>query len=202
MGQLLPISIMAEGALMVPTISRAAQDDYRQDVWLYGGLNQVESVSIEYKLGDSVTNQDIAIDKSTVVLLNPTLVTKKVYRDRSDVMVSFQAEGGNFERVNLNRTEVFVSIESPVSGLDPAIGSCFTNQYTGSVCVATVTLPDNWFDYNEDDVKLEALVMYGLSLDDLEELQNVTLETRVDCSNVASSAENESKCCIKCILSH
>ena len=191
-GQLLPVTIMAEGALMVPTISRAAQDNYQQDVWLYSGINRLQPVSFDYTLGTSAQMQDITINAPPVATLSPLLITKSVYRDRADVIVAFQAEGKDYERVDLQRTEIIVSIDSPIAGLDSVTGSCYSDDHPGSVCVATVTLPDTWFDYTEEDeeqLKLEAQVMYGTSLNELEELQKVTLETRLECPTTVDYAE-------------
>ena len=190
-GQLLPVSITTDGALMVPTISRAAQDDYRQDVWLYGGLNQVASVSVNYTLGDSVETQSISIGKTSVAKLYSTLITKSIYKDRPDVMVSFQAEGVDYERVNLEPLEIFIKIES---GLESVTGSCMSDDYEGSVCIGTVTIPDAWFEYVEEDgeqVISEAVVMFGTSLEEdaLVNIGNVTIETRIQCTENVDSSE-------------
>ena len=190
-GQLLPVSITAEGALMVPTISRASQDNYKQDVWLYNGLNQVESVSINYTLGATNEVVDVSINRPPVTTVYPTIITKAVYKHRANLIVSFQAEAKDYERVDLERTELFVSVQSPVGG-SPINGSCFTDEYSGSVCVVLITVPETWFTYTEEDdeqITLEAVVSYGLSLDDsdLQEIGNVTLETRMNCSEEAGS---------------
>ena len=146
-GQLLPVSIRADRALTVPTISKKSQTVFQQELWVHNGGELSSSSNVTYMLGSTEVHRTIQLEAAEAVSITAILVTESVYPDRNTVMVALQVTGNDYEQAYVEDTEVYITLVSP-AGIDtPVFSNCTTNTHgSGSYCLAGVAVPLSWFD--------------------------------------------------------
>ena len=149
-GQLLPVTITADRALTVPTLSKLSQAVYQQELWLHNGGQLSSLPKVTYTLGNTKVNRTLHVEAGVATSITAVLVTESVYTDRSTVMVALQVSADGYEQAYVRETEVHVTIVPPVEvspPTTPLLGTCTTGTPgTGSYCLARVAIPTFWFD--------------------------------------------------------
>lgn len=160
-GQLLPLSIVVDGGLTVPTISRLSQEVYQQNIWLFNGGSLTDPPTIRYSIGSLEQEMPVPVVPSTAQAVDAALARGVVYAGEPYVVVGLQVEGNGYEKTGVEATEVYVRIESDLFPGRNTTGSC-TTEPPSATCVARTLVPADWFVplQNENST---ARVYYGLS---------------------------------------
>lgn len=144
-GQLLPITMVVEGGLTVPTISRFSTEEYQQDVWIADASVVRESPVVTYILGDLEVEATIPVQEAPALQVTAQVIAQNsIFPDSPQVSVGFQVQGEGFEKASVESTNFFVEVSSNTFPGAPLQGNC-TTQRPSSACIATVDVPPEWF---------------------------------------------------------